>query len=154
MMGGVVLNSRRAAVRARIVGRLYASLARVLDQHAGMPAGFRVGHAELLDLMAHAGEPLEDRGVEAALHLEGGRALTPGAAEEPTRRVDRVRDADSVETAREDLGLELRLAVPAHGAVGHDPPVTEHREAGDQRMERLAPGLERIDRVRVERERR
>src|SRR3954470_17656624 len=62
----------RAAVGARIVGRLDAAVARVLHEHAGMPAGLRVGHAELLDLVAHAGEPLEDRGVEAALRLEGG----------------------------------------------------------------------------------
>ena len=55
--------------------------------------------------------------------------------------------------AREDLGLELRLAVAAHRAVGEDAPVVEGGERRDQRVEGLAPGLERVRGARVERER-
>ena len=46
--------------------------------------------------------------------------------------------------AREDLRLELRLPVAAHGAVGDDPAVVEGGERRDQRVERLAPRLQRV----------
>src|SRR5829696_8223077 len=151
MKSRLCLQSRGSAVSARIVRRFHASIARVLDDHAGVAGGFGIG-GQFLDVVAELGEALDDGGIEAALDLEGGRGLTPGAPEQPARRLDRIRYTHAFAIARKNLRLELRLAVAAHGPVSHDAAVVEGGERRDQRVERLAAGLERIARLRVERE--
>src|SRR3954471_24380818 len=87
---GMTSQPRGAAVGARVVRRLDAAVARVFDQHAGVAAGLRIRHAELLDVVAEASEAFDDLRVEPALHLERRRGLAPGAAEQPARRVEGV----------------------------------------------------------------
>lgn len=85
----------------------------VLDQHAGMAEALAIGEAALLDRMAGGIEPLEQRRIEAAFELETRRAGAPGLAEEPARRIDRRGEILAGAVARQDLRLELRLAVSA-----------------------------------------
>src|SRR5215204_3599883 len=153
MTDGALQSSKpgRAAVRARVVRGLDAAVAGMLHQRAGVAAGLGVRNPKLLDVMAHPGEPFHDRRVEAALHLQGRRGLAPGAPEEPAWGVDGIADVDAGEIAGEDLGLELRLPVAPHCAVGHHPTVSHPRERRNEGMEGLAPRLERIDGAGVER---
>ena len=51
----------------------------------------------------------------------------------------------------EQRGLRLRLAIAAHGAIGDDAAVREHRERRIERVERQPAGRERIQRARFER---
>ena len=52
---------------------------------------------------------------------------------------------------RSQRGLRLRLAIAAHGAIGKDAAVREHRERRIERMERQPAGRQRIQRARFER---
>ena len=69
--------------------------------------------------------------------------ITPGAAEQPARTVDGFRQVlfESHVTG-EQRGLRLRLAVAAHGAIGHDASVLQHRERGIERVHRKPAGRE------------
>src|SRR5829696_8037015 len=111
---GMTSQPRGAAVGARVVRRLDAAVPRVFYQQAGVAAGLGVGHAEFLDVVTQASEPFDDPRLEAALDLQGRRGLAPGAAKQPARRIDGVGGAHAAAIAREDLRLELRLAVAAH----------------------------------------
>ena len=55
------------------------------------------------------------------------------------------------DVAREDRRLGLRLAIAAHGAIGHDAAIFEHGERRIERVERPAAGRKRVERLRVER---
>ena len=54
--------------------------------------------------------------------------------------------------AGEQRRLDLRLGIAAHGAIGHDPPVAQHRQRRIERVQRQPPGLQPIERAAFERE--
>ena len=92
-------------------------------------------------------------GIEALLEPARLAFRAPGAAE--SKRGASIASARPCRNgvAGEDLRLELRLAVAAHGAVGHDAAVVEGGERRVERVERPPARRQRIHRGRVERER-
>ena len=124
----------------------------VLHQHAGMAEAVGIGEAALLHRVAGGIEPFQQGRLEAALEFEACGTRPPGLAEEPARRIDGCGEALAGAVARQDLGLELRLAVAAHRAIGQDASILEAGEGRVQRVERLAARNQRIGGVPVERE--
>ena len=55
------------------------------------------------------------------------------------------------DVTREHCGLRLRLAVAAHGAIGHDAAILEHRERRIEGVERQPAGRQQIERAAFER---
>lgn len=84
---------------------------------------------------------------ETLLQLQRVARLAPGAPEQPARGRDLF-----LQAAGKDRGLSLGLAVTAHGAVHHDPPVIQHRQCRIEGEEGPAPRPEGIQGSRVERE--
>ena len=86
-----------AAIGARIVGRFERS-AGVEHHRAGVTHDVAVGLGQHLDLVASRNEALDQIAVEARLHAQIVVRRTPGAAEQPARRVDRAFERRSEES--------------------------------------------------------
>ena len=142
--------ARRPAVGTRIVRRFDMALG-MAHEGAGMAENIGSGRPQN-GHMAGIFERTHERGVEPLLEREARRRLAPIAAEEKTRRRDGLGEAHAERVAGKDLGLELRLAVAAHRAHRHHASVVESDERRIERVRRPPAGLERVDRLVVERE--
>src|SRR5882672_10873453 len=119
---------RGAAVGAGIVAA-FQPAARMEDDGARMAHRVGVALGEHLDIMSGAQQAVDHVAVEAILQAQAGDGRAPGAAIEPARPPERVGERHVVEhMAGEYRALRLRLAVAAHGAIGHDAAVAQHRK--------------------------
>src|SRR5262249_57680781 len=91
-----------------------------------------------LHLVAAPAKILADVVAEAILEPKRARLLAPGAAEEPARRLDRrLRAQPSVDDARDQRRLRLRLALAAHPAADEPRTSLDQAHGGAQGVRRL-----------------
>src|SRR4051812_35363226 len=134
------------------MGRLDRAV-RPPDESARMAERLVIGSVEEMHRVAGSIEGAYEALVETVLEREIDARFAPGASEQEARCIHGLGEAlAEMHVAREQLRLELRLAVAAHRPVGHDAPIAEQGERRVQRVERPSAGFERVQRLRVERE--
>ncbi len=95
----------------------------VLVQHHGAGVTHDVGIVvgQNLDIVAGRRKRLEKVAVETGLHAQRRPRRAPRPPQNPARAVERFGERlAELHMAREHGALRLRLAVAAHGAIGHD----------------------------------
>src|SRR5579863_10330846 len=103
---------------------------RMTDQSARMSEATRIGFGAEFDIVSGIFESADECLIETRFEFQCRCLRAPKLPVEKTRTIDRLRKRNAEQAAREDLRLELRLAVAAHRSVGHHAPVVED---GDRR---------------------
>src|SRR5665647_1919753 len=88
-IGILNLNARCAAVGARIVAAFQRAV-RMQDDGAGVAHGVGIGFTQYRNVMTGRHQPVDQPFVEALLQPQIRVARTPGTAQEPARRIERL----------------------------------------------------------------
>lgn len=122
------------------------------DQGPGMTHDL-VEVAHDVDRMTGIAQLLADFRAEASLDSQARRRLAPCAAEQPSRRCDRLLEwLPENGVARKDGSLRLGLTISTHRSENHDPSVIQFGKGGLNGVKRPLERLDAIVMVFVERE--
>src|SRR3974390_859278 len=116
-----------------------------------MAHSVRIRLVQNSDIVTGREKAVDQFRIEAGLQPQTGMGRTPGTAEQPARRIERLlKWLPKNNVTSESPRLALRLAVAAHSAVSDDAAVLERGQRRIERMKGPAAGRQRVERLGVE----